>query len=358
MVVPGEAARIARMQSTKCWAPPSFKSSRSTLVTTTYESLSRATVPARCSGSCTSGASGRPWATSQKGQRRVQMSPRIMKVAVPLPKHSAIFGQDASSHTVWRLRARRTCLTSWNLESGMATRTRIHAGFASGARGTILIGIRAVFAAPFSFVPASRMLEPRNDALGKALGDFARACAEAKLAKLRHLQPGIATRGDRIERRQIHIHIKCNAVIAAAPNHADPERRDLGAVHINSGRAGLAGPLALEQIEDRLLEKPDELLHLDAAPCGVDERIDDGLAGSMVGDLAAAVALYDRDGARRRAEGRVGALAERVHRRVLEEPQFIAARLGALARESAHRLPGRPVVDAAESLHGYALYGG
>src|SRR4051812_28023850 len=234
MVVPGEAARIARMQSTKCWAPPSFKSSRSTLVTTTYESLSRATVPARCSGSCTSGASGRPWATSQNGQRRVQMSPRIMKVAVPLPKHSAIFGQDASSQTVWRLRARRTSFTSWNLESGMAARTRIHAGLASGARGTILIGMRAVFAAPFSLVPASRMLEPRNDALGKALGNFANACTKADFTQLRNREPGAAARRDRAERRKIHIDVQCNAVIAAAAHHPDTERGDLGAIHVHA----------------------------------------------------------------------------------------------------------------------------
>src|SRR3954470_6221852 len=151
-------------------------------------------VSARWRGSSASGASGRPCATSQNGQRRVQMSPRIMKVAVPLPKHSAIFGQDASSQTVWRLRARSTSFTSWNLESGMAARTRIHAGLASGARGTILIGMRAVFAAPFSLVPASRMVKARDDALGKALGNLARACAEAELAELRDLQPGIAAR--------------------------------------------------------------------------------------------------------------------------------------------------------------------
>ncbi|KDB94039.1 phosphoglycolate phosphatase, partial [Bordetella bronchiseptica D989] len=48
-----------------------------------------------------------PWPTSQNGQRRVHLSPMIMKVAVPLPKHSPMFGQDASSHTVCRLCSRR-----------------------------------------------------------------------------------------------------------------------------------------------------------------------------------------------------------------------------------------------------------
>jgi hypothetical protein len=35
MVVEGDFSRTARMQSTKCCAPPSFRSSRSTLVITT-----------------------------------------------------------------------------------------------------------------------------------------------------------------------------------------------------------------------------------------------------------------------------------------------------------------------------------
>ncbi|CSC60205.1 Uncharacterised protein [Vibrio cholerae] len=50
-------------------------------------------------GSSASGALGRPWATSQNGQRRVQIAPKIIKVAVPWLKHSAKLGQEASSQT-------------------------------------------------------------------------------------------------------------------------------------------------------------------------------------------------------------------------------------------------------------------
>jgi hypothetical protein len=45
---------------------------------------------------------GLPVLTLQKPQRRVHVSPRIMKVAVPLSQHSPMLGQAASSHTVWR----------------------------------------------------------------------------------------------------------------------------------------------------------------------------------------------------------------------------------------------------------------
>ena len=50
-------------------------------------------------GGGVSSGSGRPWPTSQNGQRRVHLSPMIMNVAVPLPKHSPMFGHEASSHT-------------------------------------------------------------------------------------------------------------------------------------------------------------------------------------------------------------------------------------------------------------------
>ena len=43
---------------------------------------------------------------------RGQAIDMIMKVAVPLPKHSPMFGHDASSHTVCSLCSRRICLIS------------------------------------------------------------------------------------------------------------------------------------------------------------------------------------------------------------------------------------------------------
>ena len=99
------------MQSTKCWAPPSRRSSRSTEVITTYFRPMSAMVRRQVGAArAASGGFGRPWATSQNEQRRVHTSPRIMKVAVPWPKHSWMFGQLASSHTVTRRFSRSLAL--------------------------------------------------------------------------------------------------------------------------------------------------------------------------------------------------------------------------------------------------------
>gem|GEM_PF-2317622 len=162
--VPGARARIAAMQSTKCWAPPSRRSSRSTLVTTTYLSPMSATVLPRFTGSDASGGLGRPWATSQNEQRRVQTSPRIMKVAVPWPKHSWMFGQLASSHTVTSRFSRSFALRlATALPDGI--RTRIHDGLRSTGASANCTGERPILSPPSCLAPAS------SGAAGAAVSD-------------------------------------------------------------------------------------------------------------------------------------------------------------------------------------------
>ena len=73
-----------------------------------------------------------------------------MKVAVPLPKHSPMFGQEASSHTVCSWFSRRRRLISSKRVLPEPALTRIHSGFRSRSCGTTLIGMRAVLARPFS----------------------------------------------------------------------------------------------------------------------------------------------------------------------------------------------------------------
>ncbi len=53
-------------------------------------------------GSKVSSSFGFPVVTAQYLQALVQISPNIIKVAVPRSQHSPMLGQCASSHTVWR----------------------------------------------------------------------------------------------------------------------------------------------------------------------------------------------------------------------------------------------------------------
>src|SRR5712671_423277 len=301
---------------------------------------------ARCRGSSASGASGLPCATSQNGQRRVQMSPRIMKVAVPLPKHSPMLGQDASSHTVCSFCSRRMRLMSWKRESELGARTRIQAGLASASRGTILMGMRAVFSAPFSFTPGSRMLEPRDQELYQfSFKEFFRPF-KSHILHLRYRKARIAAGIDRGKRREVHVDVEGEAVVGAAARHANAERGDLRALHVNPGSAGPAFAAPLEKVDHRLLEQPHEALHPDAAPREIDQGVEHDLAGAVIRDLAAPVRAQHRDAVLDR--GGLGALSQRVDRRMLDQPDFIRARRGSLRRESAHRLQGRLVFGQTE----------
>ena len=101
MVVPGALDRIAWMVAANTPAPPSGRSSRSTEVTTAWRSpIVETASPTRRGSSQSMSPPRLPLFTAQKAQARVQTSPRIMKVAVPCPQHSAMFGQRASSQTV------------------------------------------------------------------------------------------------------------------------------------------------------------------------------------------------------------------------------------------------------------------
>ncbi len=74
-------------------APPSGRSSLSTLVSTTCFNSIFLILSARRSGSPQSTIPcGLPVFTEQNLQARVQISPKIMNVAVPLPQHSDILG--------------------------------------------------------------------------------------------------------------------------------------------------------------------------------------------------------------------------------------------------------------------------
>ena len=75
------------------WAAPwSGRSSRVTDVTTTCRRFISATLCATFCGSSPSGGNGCPVLVAQKRQLRVQISPKIIKVAVLLLQHSALFG--------------------------------------------------------------------------------------------------------------------------------------------------------------------------------------------------------------------------------------------------------------------------
>src|SRR5579863_616088 len=116
------------MVRAKMLAPPSGWSSRFTEATTAYRNPMRATASATRNGSSSSGGpAGLPEGTAQKPQALVQISPKIMNVAVPCSQHSPILGQRALSQTVCKSRVRMMRFRSW-YRSPPKNFTRSHSG--------------------------------------------------------------------------------------------------------------------------------------------------------------------------------------------------------------------------------------
>src|SRR5256885_17224877 len=86
--------------------------------------------------------------------------------------------------------------------------------------------MRSVLARPFSLIPASRMLELPCQARRELGADFVGRFLDAKVARLRHRQPGTAAGVDRSKRREIHVDIQRETVISPAAGHADAERSE------------------------------------------------------------------------------------------------------------------------------------
>src|SRR5690606_17142718 len=102
----------------------------STLVKTACLIFIRFMERATFSGSSQSNVSGRPVCTPQKPQERVQMFPKIIKVAVPSPQHSPMFGQLPEVQMVFNLYVSTRLLNSvYFLPVGNFTRN--HLGFGS-----------------------------------------------------------------------------------------------------------------------------------------------------------------------------------------------------------------------------------
>src|SRR5690606_23518237 len=135
-VVSGLSRRIALIVSAQMIEPPSFKSSRSTEVITQCFTYNNFTEVATRFSSSQSTANGLPVATAQKEQERVQIFPKNIKVAVPAPQHSPIFGQLPLSQMVCSLCSSTKLLTwRYSLPTGSLTRNQ------SGLRCVSVAGI-------------------------------------------------------------------------------------------------------------------------------------------------------------------------------------------------------------------------
>src|SRR3990172_6077113 len=121
---------------------------------------------------------------------------------------------------------------------------------------------------------------------------------DAEFAGLRDAQSGLAARVDVGERGQVHVHVQRQAVIAKPVLDLQSQRGDLGFADIHAGRifAALRSHAEFaEQVDYRLLHQAHQFAHIDLPAAQVEQQVGDDLAGTVIGDLSAAIDLYYRD---------------------------------------------------------------
>lgn len=158
------------------------------------------------------------------------------------------------------------------------------------------------------------------------------------------------------KRRQIHIDVQRQSMIGIAIAHLHAQGGDLGQFaaglgYIDAGRARLATGLLQAQLaqrgQGRLFEHVDVLAHVQPGAAQVEQGVGEYLARAVIGDLAAAVAMHDRDEPGIEQVFGPPDLAQGIDRGMLAQPDFIGGAGTARGGERLHGVPDRSVVGRA-----------
>ena len=106
-----------------------------------------------------------------------------------------------------------------------------------------------------------------------------------------------------------------------------------------------------QQVDHRLLDATDEIADAQTAPVQVDEQINNGLTGTVIGNLAAAIDANHFDAVIKQPVFRLARTPQGIDRRMLAKPEFIGGLRHTGGGEVDHRLPGIPVFDAPQPTH-------
>ena len=324
----------------------------------------RATERATRAGSSGSFQVGLPVLTLQKPQRRVQVSPRIMNVAVPRSQHSPMFGQAASWQTVCSDSALIISVSSRYFgppgsgtlnHGGLRPRngsevspstlvTSIPPGLARERVWWIRSGVsltspayrqaRRGPARPSRSGVTSRWRWPNASAkrCAHALAEAGEVVGGTLLRDRGHRDRRQPAGDHPRERRQVVGDVDREAVRGHPAREVHADRGDLAVLDPHAGVVAALGlprarldPGLGERGDDRALHRAHEHEHVVDAH----DRIADQLAGAVVGQLAAARGLDDVD-----ALGAAPVLAHRQVAGLRAAPE----RVDGLVLEQQHRL--------------------
>src|SRR6266851_8359879 len=165
----------------------------------------------------------------------------------------------------------------------------------------------------------------------QALFDLGARSAHVKIAQLRYREPAITAGVDVVERRKIHVEIERETVVGAAVADLETERGDFGfppvALDVDARRIAPTvrlDPIRIEQFSHGTFDRLDQLPHAESKSPEVYQQVDDELTRPMISDLSPSIDLQNRN--RSGAQNMLGATgeSERVHRRVLCQPDLVS----------------------------------
>ena len=151
-------------------------------------------------------------------------------------------------------------------------------------------------------------------------------------------------------------------MIAATTTNAQSKRADFALVlptverllDVDAGRVRACprgDAVCRKRGNHRLLQSRDETADTVAKPREIEQHIDHGLPRPVIGHLTTAVALHDRNIARRQQVLGLASLTLREHRRMLDEPELVRRVFITRCGEGAHRFEGFRVVAPTELTH-------
>ena len=97
---------------------------------------------------------------------------------------------------------------------------------------------------------------------------------------------------------EVHINVESEPMITASFTNTESERRNLFAIYVYPRRADHTGRRqvrAFKNVDNGLLDGLNQAFNSDPRTLEVIEYISHQLAGCVIGDLTAAVGIYDRD---------------------------------------------------------------
>jgi hypothetical protein len=102
------------------------------------------------------------------------------------------------------------------------------------------------------------------------------------------------------------------------------------------------------QFDHRALQQHHQVAHTQAIAAQVEQHVQHQLAGTVIGDLSAAIGLHDGNVAGGQHMAGIRCHAQRENGWMLQQPGLVFGGGIALVGEALHGLPGRQVVHAPE----------